>query len=316
MRDLYPDIVPYANHALPVGDVHVLNVEECGNPDGQPVLFLHGGPGAGCDPVHRRFFDPTIYRIVLFDQRGCGRSRPHAALQDNTTWDLVGDMEAIRRHLGVDRWVVFGGSWGSTLGLVYAETHPERVAGLILRGLFLGRPQEIEWLYRNGARRLFPDAWLEFEALIPPNEREDMVAAYHRRLTDSNELERLRAARAWSVYEGKISCLRPNDTVVGHFGETHRALSLARIEAHYFAHGCFLEPNQIIRDAARLAGIPGVMVHGRYDVVCPLDQVFELHAVWPGSAMQIISEAGHAASEEGTRQALVKATMDMARDLS
>jgi proline iminopeptidase len=315
MADLYPDIAPYATHSFPVGGPHVLYVEECGSPDGLPVVFLHGGPGAGCEPVHRRFFDPTVYRIVLFDQRGCGRSRPHASLEDNTTWHLVEDIEFIRRQLGVEQWVVFGGSWGSTLALVYAETHPERVMGLILRGLFLCRPQEIDWFYQTGTRRLFPDAWSEFEAVIPSEERDDMVAAYYRRLTGDNELGRLRAARAWAVYEAKTACLSPNPTLVEQFGEAHRALSLARTEAHYFTHDCFLEPDQIVRDATRLADIPGAIVHGRYDVICPLDQVFELQAAWPAGVVQIIPEAGHAAGEDGIRQALVHATQDMARGL-
>jgi proline iminopeptidase len=312
MRVLFPDIRPYATQRLAVDPPHTLHVEECGSPDGLPVLFLHGGPGAGCEPLHRRFFDPQRYRIVLFDQRGCGQSAPHAELTDNTTWHLVADIETLRAHLGIDRWVVFGGSWGSTLALVYAETHPERVLGLILRGIFLCRDRDIRWFYQEGASRLFPDLWEHFLAPIPAAERDDLLHAYHRRLTGANELERLRAAKAWSVWEGSTLTLESNPHLIEQFGEARRALSLARIECHYFVSHCFMEPDQLLRDADRLRDIPGIIVHGRYDVVCPLDNAWALRRVWPEAELRIVGAAGHAASEPGIVDALVTATQSFA----
>lgn len=305
---LYPDIEPFASHRLPVGDLHELYLEECGNPEGIPALFLHGGPGAGCEPYHRRFFDPQRYRLVLFDQRGCGRSRPHAELTDNTTWHLVADIEAIREHLGIDRWLVFGGSWGSTLALAYAETHPGRVLGLILRGIFLCRDREIRWFYQEGASRIFPDYWQDYLHPIPESERVDLLSAYHRRLTGDNELARLAAAKAWSLWEGRTATLLPNVDVLKHFGSPRTALALARIECHYFVHQTFLEPDQLLRDAPRLASIPGVIVQGRYDLICPLESAWALHQAWPASELRIIPDAGHSAFETGTRRALVGAT--------
>ncbi len=311
MRRLYPEIKPNATYALAVDAPHVLYVEECGNPAGLPVVFVHGGPGAGCEEFHRRFFDPEVYRIVLFDQRGCGRSRPHASLERNTTQDLVADMETIRRHLGIERWVVFGGSWGATLALVYAETHPERVFGLILRGVFLCRAREIHWFYQEGANRLFPDYWLDFVAPIPAAERGELLHAHHRRLTGVDEVAMMASAKAWSVWEGRTSNLTQNKNVVGHFSDPRTALSLARIEAHYFVHDSFLAPNQILRDAARLADIPGVIVHGRYDVVCPLESAWALHQAWPAAEFLIVPDAGHSALEPGIVHALVGATVTM-----
>ena len=308
MRDLYPEIQPYNTLQLAVDDVHTLHVEEVGNPDGVPALFLHGGPGAGCEPYHRRFFDPDRYRVVLFDQRGAGRSTPHANLTNNTTWDLVADIEKIRETLGIERWVVFGGSWGSTLALAYAQTHPQRVRALILRGIFLCRPHEISWFYQEGASRLFPDYWEDFVAPVDPAERHDMLSAYHRLLTGTDELRRLAAARAWSVWEGRTATLLPDERVAAHFAQAHVALSMARIECHYFMHDAFLRPNQLIGDAGRLNGIPGVIVHGRYDAICPLENAWELHHAWPGSELSIIADAGHSAAESGTRSRLVEAT--------
>ena len=308
MRDLYPEIQPYNTLQLAVDDVHTLHVEEVGNPDGVPALFLHGGPGAGCEPYHRRFFDPDRYRVVLFDQRGAGRSTPHANLTNNTTWDLVADIEKIRETLGIERWVVFGGSWGSTLALAYAQTHPERVRALILRGIFLCRPHEISWFYQEGASRLFPDYWEDFVAPVDPAERHDMLSAYHRLLTGTDELRRLAAARAWSVWEGRTATLLPDERVAAHFAQAHVALSMARIECHYFMHDAFLRPNQLIEDAGRLNGIPGVIVHGRYDMICPLQNAWELHHAWSGSELSIIADAGHSAAEPGTRSRLVEAT--------
>ena len=308
MRDLYPEIQPYNTLQLAVDDVHTLHVEEVGNPDGVPALFLHGGPGAGCEPYHRRFFDPDRYRVVLFDQRGAGRSTPHANLTNNTTWDLVADIEKIRETLGIERWVVFGGSWGSTLALAYAQTHPQRVRALILRGIFLCRPHEISWFYQEGASRLFPDYWEDFVAPVDPAERHDMLSAYHRLLTGTDELRRLAAARAWSVWEGRTATLLPDERVAAHFAQAHVALSMARIECHYFMHDAFLRPNQLIGDAGRLNGIPGVIVHGRYDAICPLENAWELHHAWSGSELSIIADAGHSAAESGTRSRLVEAT--------
>jgi proline iminopeptidase len=316
MRVLFPDIKPYASQRLAVDNPHVLYVEECGSPDGLPVLFLHGGPGAGCEPLHRRFFDPQRYRIVLFDQRGCGQSTPHAELCDNTTRHLVADIETLRERLNVDRWVVFGGSWGSTLALAYAQAHPARVLGLILRGIFLCRDRDIHWFYQEGANRLFPDLWEHFLAPIPAAERNDLLHAYYRRLTGGNELERLRAAKAWSVWEGATLTLESNPALVEQFGEARRALSLARIECHYFVHHCFMEPDQLLRDAGRLRGIPGVIVHGRYDVVCPLDNAWALHRAWPEAELRIVTPAGHAAGEPGIVDALVTATQNFADRLA
>lgn len=310
---LYPDIRPYVQHSLAVEPPHVLHVEECGNPDGIPVLFVHGGPGAGCEPYHRRFFDPRLYRIILFDQRGCGRSTPHAELDGNTTQALVADIEAIREHLGVERWMLFGGSWGSTLGLAYAETHPERVLGLILRGIFLCRPHEIRWFYQEGASRLFPDYWEAYLEPIPEAERGDLVRAYYSRLTSDDEVARMAAAKAWSLWEGRTASLLPREELVNHFADPFTALSLARIECHYFMHDSFLEPDQLLRDAHRLAGIPGIIVHGRYDAICPLENAWQLARAWPDAELQIIPDAGHAASEPGIVDALVRATNSLGR---
>lgn len=312
MRDLYPEIEPFRTINLAVDAVHTLYVEEVGNPDGLPALFLHGGPGAGCEPYHRRFFDPARYRVVLFDQRGAGRSTPHAALDDNTTADLVADIERVREHLGVDRWLVFGGSWGSTLALAYAEAHPQRVAALVLRGIFLCRAHEIAWFYQQGASRLFPDYWEDFVAPIEPAERGDLLRAYHHVLTGDDELRRLAAAKAWSVWEGRTATLLPDPRVAGHFAQAHVALSMARIECHYFVNDAFLRPDQLLAEAPRLAGIPGVIVHGRYDVICPVENAWQLHRAWPGSELHIVADAGHSATQPGIRQRLVEATDQLA----
>jgi proline iminopeptidase len=308
MKDLYPEVLPYRAEHFSVDQTHTLYVEEVGTSAGIPALFLHGGPGAGCESYHRRFFDPQRYRVILFDQRGAGRSTPHASLQDNTTWDLVEDIEKLRRHLGIDQWLVFGGSWGSTLALAYAETHPERVSALVLRGIFLCRPQEIQWFYQVGANRLFPDYWEDFAAPVAPAQRADMLAAYHRLLTGDDELRRLAAAKAWSVWEGRTATLLPDVNVAAHFARPHVALSMARIECHFFVNDAFLKPDQLLADADRLAGIPGVIVHGRYDVICPLESAWALHAAWSASELSIIADAGHSAAEAGTRRRLIEAT--------
>ena len=294
---------------------HNLYVEECGNHEGIPVLFLHGGPGAGCEPYHRQFFDPKLYRIVLFDQRGCGRSRPHGALESNTTAALIEDIERIRDELEIERWVIFGGSWGSTLGLAYAETHPKCVLGLILRGIFLCRRRDIHWFYQDGANRLFPDYWQDFIGPIPAEERTQLINAYYQRLTGADEVNRMAAAKAWSVWEGRTATLQPNAKVLDQFSNPHVALALARIECHYFKNDAFLEKNQLLWDADRLRGIPGVIVHGRYDAICPLEQAYALHAVWPEGRLEIVQDAGHAASEPGIVDALIKATREMAQTL-
>lgn len=316
MLTFYPQIKPYVKHSLEVETPHTLYVEECGNPHGVPVVFLHGGPGAGCEPYHRQFFDPEVYRIILFDQRGCGRSSPHAELAGNTTQVLVADMERIREHLGVDKWLIFGGSWGSTLALVYSETHPERVSGLIVRGIFLCRPDEILWFYQRGADRIFPDYWEEFVTAIPEEERHDMVRAYYRRLTGDDEVLRMSAAKTWSCWEGRCATLVGRKEVVEHYDNPYNALSLARIESHYFVNHSFLAPNQIIDNAGALGDIPGVIVHGRYDMICPLENAWELHRAWPASQLQIIPGAGHSATERGIVDALIRATNEMAERLA
>lgn len=305
---LYPTIEPFATDGLSVGAGHRLYLEQSGNPNGLPVVFLHGGPGAGCGPVHRRFFDPSRYRIILFDQRGCGRSTPHASLEQNTTWDLVADIERLRAHLGVDRWLVFGGSWGSTLALAYAQAHPGAVLGLMLRGIFLCRPQEIQWFYQEGASWVFPDYWRDFVAPIPDHERGDLVAAYYRRLTSEDAEERLAAAKAWSLWEGRCASLLPDASLRAAISSEHLALSLARIECHYFKHQSFLEPDQLLREAHRLAEIPAVIVQGRYDLICPMRSAWELAAAWPQADLHVVPDAGHSAFEPGIMSALVAAT--------
>ncbi len=306
---LYPPIEPYTSGRLDVGDGHTVYFEECGNPRGQPVVVIHGGPGGGANPTMRRFHDPADYRIILFDQRGCGRSTPYANLEHNTTWHLVADMEFLRQHLGIDRWQLFGGSWGSTLALAYAETHPERVTGLILRGIFLLRRQEIEWFYQRGCSAIFPDAFEAYQRIIPPDERADMVAAYYRRLTGPDKTVQLAAAKAWSMWEGSTLAMRQDADRIRSFGADHYAIAFARIECHYFVNGGFLEcDDQLLRDARRLAQIPGVIVHGRYDVVTPLENAWALHKAWPEAELRIVPDAGHAMTELGNTHELVSAT--------
>ena len=309
MRELYPPIEPYETGMLPVSPVHTLYYEVSGNPKGTPVVFLHGGPGGGTQPDHRRYFDPEAYRIVVFDQRGSGKSTPHANLEDNTTWHLVEDVERLREHLGVDTWVVFGGSWGSTLSLAYAETHPERVRALVLRGIFLCRPKEIRWFYQEGASYVFPDLFEDYISVIPPEERGDVVPAFYRRLTSEDEEVRLAAAKAWSVWEGSTLKLLPDPELIDHFGDPLQALALARIECHYFVNNAFFETdNWLIEHVDRIRHIPAVIVQGRYDVVCPALSAWELHKAWPEADFVIVPDAGHAASEPGIISALVEAT--------
>jgi len=309
MRDLYPELEPYDSGRLQADERHSLYYEQCGNPQGKPVVLLHGGPGAGCSPKMRRFHDPAKYRIVLFDQRGSGRSTPHADLVDNTTWNLVADIEALRERLGIARWQVFGGSWGSTLALAYAQTHPERVTELVLRGIFMLRRWELEWFYQEGASRLFPDAWEHYLKAIPPVERHDLISAFHRRLTGPDETARLDAARAWSVWEGATSFLHVDQDFAGSHADARFALAFARIENHYFVNGGFFDDeHQLLRDAPKIADIPGVIVHGRYDMPCPARFAWALHKAWPQAEFHLVEGAGHAYSEPGILDRLVRAT--------
>lgn len=305
---LYPPIEPYAHGHLETGDGHQVYWEACGKPDGQPALFVHGGPGGGASIDHRRQFDPDHYRIILFDQRGCGRSKPHASLDNNTTWHLVADMERLREMLGIDKWLIFGGSWGSALSLAYAETHADRVAGLILRGIFTLRPAELDWYYQGGASWLFPDYWDDFVAPIPVDERGDMIAAYRKRLIGDDRTAQIEAAKAWSVWEGRTITMLPNDTYSQEFAEDGYALAFARIENHYFTHGGFFEPDQLIRDAHKLKDIPGHIVQGRYDAATPMKTAYDLSKAWPEARLEIIDDAGHAFSEPGIAAALIRAT--------
>lgn len=308
-RQLYPEIEPYASGTLPVGDGHEIYYEQCGNPAGKPVVFLHGGPGAGCSPKARRFFNPDKYRIVLFDQRGCGRSTPHASLAANTTWHLVGDIEKLRTALDIERWQVFGGSWGSTLALAYAQTHPQRVTELVLRGIFMLRRWELEWFYQAGADALFPDAWDAYLAAIPEVERGDLMSAYHRRLTSSEPQVQLDAAKAWSVWEGSTSFLYQDPAHIEASAGDQFALAFARIECHYFVNGGFFDrDDQLLANAYRLKGIPAVIVQGRYDVVCPTRSAWDLKQVWPEADLRIVADAGHSAFEPGNLHELILAT--------
>jgi len=306
---LYPEIDPHASGLLRVDDVHEVYWEVSGNPAGKPVVFLHGGPGGGTEPKHRRFFDPKKYRIVLLDQRGCGKSRPHASLTDNTTWHIVEDIEALREHLEIERWQVFGGSWGSTLALAYAQKHPERVTELVLRGIFTFAKDEMDWFYRDGTRMLFPDAYAEFLAAIPPEEHGDIVAAYHKRLTGDDPKARAAAARAWSLWECRVATLMPDPDLVRHCDESSFTLAFARIECHYFVNNGFLESDtQLLDNIDVMRNIPGVIVQGRYDVICPPRNAWRLHQAWPESSLTLVDDAGHSANEPGILRALVKAT--------
>lgn len=313
-RPLYPTIEPYDQSMLPVSALHTLYYEQCGNPHGEPVVFVHGGPGGGSNASSRRFFDPQHYRIVLFDQRGCGRSTPFAELRENTTWDLVADMERLRERLGIERWLVFGGSWGSTLALAYSQTHPERVSGLVLRGIFLLRRNELRWFYQSGADMIYPDAWEAYEAVITPHERHDMIAAYYRRLTSSNAHERVAAARAWSIWEASASYLESNPASIAASGEDKFAEAIARIECHYFVnHGFFEHDDALLQGVDRIRHIPAVIVQGRYDMVCPLRSAWDLHRAWPEAHLHIVPLAGHASFETGITHELVQATDAFAR---
>lgn len=307
---LYPAIpVPRETGLLEVSPLHTIYWEESGNPRGKPVVYLHGGPGDGSHPRVRRFFDPEKYRIVVFDQRGCGKSTPYAEVRENTTWDLVADIERLRVHRGIERWQVFGGSWGSTLGLAYAQTHPDRVTELVLRGIFLLRRSELEWFYQRGASHILPEAWEGFEAAIPPEERGDLLAAYQRRLIDPDPAVHMPAAKAWSLWEGSTVKLLPDPDFAASFSADERALGLARIESHYFAHRGFLSSDdQLLRDVDKVRHIPGTIVQGRYDVICPVRSAWDLHRAWPESELLVIADAGHSAMDPGISRALVATT--------
>lgn len=312
---MYPEIRPFATEHLKVDELHSLYLEQSGNPEGIPVLFIHGGPGSSCSAAHRRFFDPEKYWIVLFDQRGAGKSRPHASLESNTTQHLIEDIESIRRHLGVSKWLLFGGSWGATLSLAYAQAHPESVMGMVLRGIFLCRPRDIDWLYQEGASRVFPDYWDDFINPVDPTKRNELVPAYYELLTGENEIARMRAAEAWSLWEGRVSTLAPNESLANAYTEPFAALAMARIECHYFMQNGFLKPDQLLNEASKLSSIPTKIIHGRYDCVCPIDQAWALYEALDQAEIQIISDAGHSVFEPGIRKALVAATDEFAEVL-
>jgi len=308
MRDLYPPIEPYQSGMLPVSELHQLYYEQSGNPNGKPVVVLHGGPGGGSVPFYRQFFNPEQYRIVLFDQRGCGKSKPHAELRENTTWYLVADIETLRQHLQIEQWLIFGGSWGSTLSLAYSQTHPGRCLGLVLRGIFLLRKKEIEWFYQTGASNIFPDAWEHYLQPIPPNERGNLLTAYYQRLTSPEMNIRLEAARAWSVWEASTSKLLQDPDLMHKFGEDEFAAAFARIECHYFINGGFFEAeDQLLQGVDRIRQLPAVIVQGRYDIVCPMISAWELHQAWPEAEFIVIPDAGHSMTESGIQTALLDA---------
>lgn len=308
LRSFYPPIEPYETGTLDVGDGHILTYERSGTPGAKPALFLHGGPGGGISPRHRQLFDPTLYDVMLFDQRGCGRSTPHAGLEANTTWHLVADIEKLRALMGVERWLVFGGSWGSALALAYAQTHPAHVSELVLRGIFTVRPSELDWYYQYGASEVHPEKWDAFVAPIPEEERHDLRSAYRKRLTGGDETVRLEAAQAWTLWEGRTLTLLPDANITSGFENPHFALAFARIENHYFVHQGWLENGQLIRDAHKLRGIAGTIVQGRYDLVCPPRTAYELHKAWPEADFHLIEGAGHAFTEPAILDRLIRAT--------
>ena len=316
MQQLYPELKPYREFFLPVTHGHSLYVELCGNPHGIPVVVMHGGPGGGCGPSSRRFFDPNNYHIILMDQRGAGRSLPHASLEANTTQHLISDFELLRCELDISKWLLFGGSWGSTLAIAYAQAHPGQVLGLILRGIFLGRKKDVDWIYETGgASRMFADYWRVFQKPLLNTAAEatgQMVNHYYELLCGSDELKRFAAAKAWATWEGSIATLAPNPPLVDNFADGHFALALARIECHYFVNQCFLKPNQLLRNMHKISHLPGIIVHGRYDMICPAEQAFEIHDVWQECQLHIVRGAGHAQQEPGIVDNLIKATREFA----
>lgn len=315
MSELYPPIHENRHFYLKVDNDHEIYVEECGNQEGQAVIFLHGGPGAGCELYHRQLFDPEKYRIILFDQRGCGRSHPHASLKNNTTQDLISDMEKIREELHINKWVVAGGSWGSTLALLYAQSHPQRVSGLIVRGIFLATKAELEWFYQEGANNIFPDYWEEFIEPVAKEDRHDLLHAYHKILMNNNEIARMRAAKAWAIWEARTASLQPNSSILEHFNDPRNAHSIACIETHFFVNNCFIEENQILDNMGKIKDIPGYIIHGRYDMICPIKQAFDLHKRWPSSEFYVVNGAGHSVAEKGITAALIKASNELLKYL-
>lgn len=307
-RDLYPAIEPNSSAFLDVGDGHRLYYEESGNPRGKPAVFLHGGPGGGCTAAMRRFWNPDVYRIILFDQRGSGRSTPHASLENNTTWDLVNDIEILREALQIEKWQVFGGSWGSTLALAYCQAHPTRATEIVLRGIFMLRKKEIDWFYQHGASEIFPDRWQHYLDPIPKGEHNDLLGAYYKRLTSDDADIRMKAAKAWSIWEGATSTLLPNEAIVADFSADDVAIALARVECHYFVNHGFMQDNQLLDEVDKIRHIPAVIVQGRYDVVCPTVTAWELSQVWPEAELRIVADAGHAAFEPGNTHELIMAT--------
>tara|TARA_E500000075_G_C6996361_1_gene327373 strand:+ start:2492 stop:3454 length:963 start_codon:yes stop_codon:yes gene_type:complete len=310
----YPPIDAYADGMLDVGDGHQIYFEQSGNPEGRPVIFLHGGPGGGCQPIHRQQFDPKHYRIIIMDQRGCGRSLPYACLDDNTTWHLVADIERLRAHLKIDQWIVFGGSWGSTLSLAYAQSHPEAVLGLVLRGIFLMRRHELLWMYQEGASHLYPEEYDRYVSVIPSHEQGDLMSAFYRRLTGSNAEEALRAARAWSRWEGALLSIAPNEARAQEFSSDEFAKAFARIECHYFVHGGWMrDDGQLLKDVGRVRHIPAYIIHGRHDVVTPMSNAWDLAKCWPEAHLKVVEDAGHAFDEPGILHELVSAMEDFKR---
>ncbi len=311
MHSFYPPITPFATYCLPVDPPHQLYIEECGNPHGIPILVLHGGPGSGCSEDSRRYFDPEIYRIILFDQRGAGRSIPYAELKENNTAALVRDIESIRHLLKIEHWIVYGGSWGSTLALVYGQTHPQHVLGFVLRSIFLGRRAELDWMTNQGANEIFPDYYEKFIHFLPPNERQNIMQAYYKILTGKDELRQFAAAKSWSEWEN--GCIRMMPKLETQAADIHSALAVAKIEIHYFMHDCFLASNQILENIDKIQDIPSIIVHGRFDILCPLKNAWELHKAWPNSELRIIRQGCHAGSEEPMLDGIIHATIDMAR---
>ena len=308
LLSFYPEIEPFETGFLDVGDGHTIYWERVGTRGGKPAVFLHGGPGGGINPTQRRLFDPALYEVILFDQRGCGRSTPHAELEANTTWHLVSDIERLREMFGLEKWLVFGGSWGSTLALAYSQTHPDRVSELVLRGVYTVTKAELDWYYQFGVSEMFPEKWERFIAPIPPEERGDLMAAYRKRLTGEDRAAQIEAAKAWSLWEGETITLLPQPETSDRFGEDQFALAFARIENHFFTHGAWLEEGQLLRDAVKLAGIPGVIVHGRYDMPCPARYAWQLSNAWPDAEFFLIEGAGHAYTEPGILDRLIYAT--------
>ena len=307
--ELFPNIEPFNTFHLPVSDLHTIYVEESGNKNGKPVIFLHGGPGGGVDPKYRRYFNPDKWRIIMFDQRGCGKSTPFAELKENTTWDLVDDIEKIRNHLSIDNWVVFGGSWGSTLSLAYSQTYPNSCKCLILRGIFLVRKKEIDWFYQEGANNIFPDRWESFSAPIPVEKRDNLMQAYYEILTGDDHSKKIEAAKAWSTWEGSTVRLMQDENFISDFSDEKFAEAFARIECHYFMNNCwFNSNNHLIENVDKIRHIPGVIIHGRYDIICPVVQAWDLHQAWPEADLHIIPDAGHSIFEEGIKDKILEYT--------